>query len=715
MRADYLTYRHSTFQAILGLLGHAALGVALVIYGVLSRDQAALTAAIFVGVGALAWLTLAIVYDQHRRERVEAMEHEALSGGVGGGLSGSGAEMTPSVFERSQGEEFKVAARRLSGLYKFFVPAMSLVMAGVLIAGAILRWKSGYDPVRLGKLESSLHMGWGLGLGLVAGVLGFVFARFASGMAKQKFWVGLRGGASHTVGAAILGVILAVIHFADLASVEDFAFARYLHAAVPVFLGVIGVEILLNFVLDIYRPRKAGETPAPAFESRLLGFAAAPDRIAQSISDAINYQLGFNVTSGWFYQLLSRSLAPLVIVGVLAMWGLSSLAVLQPHQTGMILRFGRPVRTNIGPGLHVKLPWPIETVYVPEYFSRDSKGRVEVTDYTSTGVRTLQLATAPPANKDAILWTNDHVGEEVFHLVRAERLGGGSSPGSDGLNELALVSIEVPLKYIVDDVAVFDALGPAGQRDDILKAVASREVMQLLQGVPLDRVLGAGRSEVSEQIRERVERAFAGLNPGPDGKARGAGVRVQSCGAVGVHPPKQADVAGNFEKVSEADQRYQARLDEARKQEISSLTAVAGGVEHARKVIAAADMLQAHREAQKGAAPNAEEKRLEGELDMLLDESGGETAVVIGRAKAERWERLMALRAQAARYSGQLAAFRASPQVFRWSMYLETLAAGIKKSRVYITTDTMPDSRMTVDLKEKDSGLDVFRPKTDGQ
>jgi len=140
---------------------------------------------------------------------------------------------------------------------------------------------------------------------------------------------------------------------------------------------VLGFEVFLNFVLDVYRPRKAGELPRPALDSRILGFAAAPDRVAASISEAINYQFGYNVTSSWLYQLLARWVLALVVFGGLVLWLMSSFAVIQPHQSGIVLRFGNYQRT-IGPGLHVKAPWPIDTVEVPVYVRIEGEKGKEV-------------------------------------------------------------------------------------------------------------------------------------------------------------------------------------------------------------------------------------------------------------------------------------------------------------------------------------------------
>ncbi len=696
MRADALSYKKASSVATLGLVTQVIFCAATVVYGVLDGSSGAKSAAIFMGAGVLAWLTLIIVFDQHRRERLEALEQESLDAmGTPGG----------SVFER-RGEEFRVAAQRLRTLYRFFVPGVSLVIGGGLVAWSIVRLvgeTGAINAIRSGLHAPSRHGPWAIGLGTAIAFLGFILARYASGMAKQAAWAGLRAGAAFTVGSAILGLALAACHFIDMVGPDTPL--RYLVLAVPVFTLLIGAEVLLNQVLDIYRPRKAGEVPRPAFDSRLLGFAAAPDRIAQSINEAINYQLGFNVTGGWLFQLLSRAVAPLLVVGLAVMWGLTSLAVLEPHQRGTILRFGKPVRENIGPGLHVKLPWPIDTVYVPEDIARDAKGRKYVRDVTATGVRTINLATAPPGTTEPLLWTNDHLGEEVFQLVRGGAFQDrGRGPG--GLDDLALVSIEVPLRYAVSDVARYDRLAPPGQRDDILKAVAQREILLFLQGVTLDDVLGPRRVALSAELRTRVERAFAALNPSGDGGPGGAGVEVLSCAIVGVHPPKQNDVAASFEKVIEADQRYLARLDGARADEIKSLAETAGSVEGAR---ALADAIAAHgaasRESKDGRAPAA----LEAEVEAMLARSSGVVAGVLSTAKGERWRQHMGAKTLSTTYLGQLAAYEASPVIYRAGAYFKVLRTCFEDVRVYITSDQLPDLRVDAQLEDKDSGIAVFK------
>lgn len=55
----------------------------------------------------------------------------------------------------------------------------------------------------------------------------------------------------------------------------------------------------------------------------------------------------------------------LVLVGALAVWGLSGFFRVQSEELGVVLRFGKHVRT-VQPGLNYHLPYPIETVLLPK-------------------------------------------------------------------------------------------------------------------------------------------------------------------------------------------------------------------------------------------------------------------------------------------------------------------------------------------------------------
>lgn len=699
MKADYLTYRRATSVSLLGLVIQTVLAVALLVYGVLAHDHAAVTACLAVALGVPIWLTLAIVYDQHRRERVEALEAERLAEAEGGGSS---------VFEGQAGE-FRVAARRVQMLHRFAVPAVSLVLGAAMIGLGLWRLSEGRELLSPDRFAEPRQRGWAIALGLILAFVGFVFARYVSGMAKQKVWANLRAGSAAAVGAALLGLAMAVGQFIDIAGPD--VVLRYLQVAFPIYLIASGAEIFLNFVLDMYRPRKPGELPRPAFDSRFLGFAAAPDRIAKSISDAINYQLGFNVTSGWFYRLLSRSLLLLVLLGVGIIWALTALTVIEPHQRGIVLRFGRPIGKELGPGLHLKAPWPIDRVEMPALLRTDARtGRMSVAGYTATGVRTIDLGTPPPTAEGPILWTNEHAREEIFQLVQPSRAGAESAARGDQDAGLAMVAVEIPMQYAVSDVMLFEQLAPPELRDGLLRSVAQREIVRYFSGAPLDDVIGGRRVEIAAGLRERIEAAFAGMNPGPDGKPMGAGVEILSLSVMRPHPPQK--VAANFERVVQAEQNRQAKIEAANADEIETLTRVVGSVDLANRIVAEIDALTALRDGLGGdrAATPEQVRAQELKIQQLIETAGGRAASTIAEARAERWARHMRERGRAARYEGQLAAYAASPEVYKASLYFDALKEAFARSRLYITSESVKDLRMRVELQDRQSGLDVFDP-----
>jgi hypothetical protein len=102
MKADYLSYQRATSRSLLGLVIQLVLGLVLLLYGLFGADKAAQTAAAYVLLGVPVWLSLAILFDQHRRERIEAIEAEAFA------ASDAAAS---SVFEQS-GDDLRVAAGR---------------------------------------------------------------------------------------------------------------------------------------------------------------------------------------------------------------------------------------------------------------------------------------------------------------------------------------------------------------------------------------------------------------------------------------------------------------------------------------------------------------------------------------------------------------------------------------------------------------------------
>lgn len=707
MNADYITYRRATSVSLIGLTLQALMCITLLVYGYMMHDPypadattdvlkmqaesriaigdlSAIAAAIMMGIGCLAWLALAITFDQHRRERIEALEASTL-----------GEQGVGSVFGQNTDQEFKPAARRLAAMHRIFLPIVSLVMATGYIGFGAWRLLIGKD--RIGFKIPTQNLEWGLAICIGLAVAGFFIARYVAGMSRQKVWANLRGGAAVAGGSAVTAFVIGIGHLVDLMGPD--VVSRTLQVVVPGLMILLGGEVVLNLLLNLYRPRKAGETPRPAFDSGIMSLVAAPDSVIKSIGDAVSYQLGYDVKGNWFFQLVSRLVAPLVGVGLLVIWLLSAFAVVEPHQRGIVTRFGKLMR-EVGPGLHVKWPWPVERVEVPVYLQRDERGRMQEVARTATGIRVIQLGSTPSSKPGPVLWTNEHGGGEVFEIVQPSRFGETAL----ARGEIAQVAMECTLAYCVGDVAKFEQLAPDNEREDIIRSVAQREVMRHLAHLSVDDVLGTDRVKLAAEIRTRIETALGGLNKDANGTPLGAGVQVVSLTIGKLHPHKE--VAPSYERIVIAEQKRQERLEVANASKIKTLAKVSGSIERAEQILKEIETLRKMEDAK---AAREQIVAQEFKIQKMLEDGTGTAAANIANAASGRWSKHMGERGLASRYVGLNASYEASPAIFRASLYFDAWREAIAGNLVYLTDDRVKDLRIEADLKEKDSTVNVFQ------
>jgi len=678
MKADYVAYSKAASVSLLGMVLQLGLGLALLLYSVIGNDHAAQSGAYLVLSGAAIWLALAAVFDQHRRERIEFMEQQTLQ--ASGGAS--------SAFETSA-EDLRVAARRLNWMHSVLLPVSSVLLGVTLmvIGGFRLQAKLAPGALDLDKFVAPQQKGWAIAIGVGLAVIGFVFARFVSGMAKQPVWANLRAGAGAIVGAAVVGIAIAAAHFAQTAGTERVLL--YMQVVMPCLLIVLGAEMILNLLLNFYRPRKAGEVPRPAFDSRILSFIASPDRVAESIGGAISYQFGVDVTGSWAYRLLSKSAGALVLIGLGIVWLLTCFEVVEPDQRAIRVRLGED-HGEVGPGLYLKYPWPLE-VFVTE----------------STGVQEmLDLATPKGKTRGAILWTNDHQVAEVYAIVlpttrTTSKAGGAGTPSAEpgtgesgeAVKDVAIVAVEIPLIYTVKDLAKFENFAAPGAREGLIKALAQRVVLGYLSTVTEDDLLGRQRPEISSELKKRIQATL---------DAAGAGVEVIVACVEGVHPPQQENAAKAFEKVTELEQNGIGYVEQGRTEAIRVLTEAVGSVELAQTISKEIDVL---RPLPEGPSKLAQEEKIE----ALIRRAGGQAAAMLAGARADRWRTHMAARGRAEAYVAQVQAYRAAPEIYRATKYFEALADVMKNARVYIVNDDARYGlRITNDLKDNEATIDAL-------
>jgi len=674
MSGDFNTYKRAASHSILGLIFQGVFGVGLLVYGLVGREPTAVTGSIFALVGIVPWIVLLILYDQNRRERIEAMEAEAFA---------ATDAATSSVFDEAEGG-LRVADRRLKLVRTIAVPAVGLVFGGALILAGSLRFMPGRELSDPDNFVAPPHELVGLTLGLAVAVIGFMFSRYTAGMAKRPAWQALQGGATVAAGTALFGLLVGAGHVVDQLGSSDVL--RVMLYVSPALLVLFGVEAILNFLLELYRPRKPDESFRPPFASRLLGPVASPEVVAESVSGAIDYQFGYEVSRSWMYKLLTRRAPVLVLIGALVFWVMSCFVVVKPDQMGIHTRFGRIIKANVEPGVRGKLPWPIDRIEIPGYYERQQGNQVKLMGYSTGTVREILGASAKRAiDVEAYLWTNLQAENESTMLVQPSR--GEVEAGSEVEfgRDLSMMRVEVPVRYVVEDVEAWEMFTQDGQHLDMLNRLTQKVVMRYLVRTRVDELLGPKRAEMADEIRERLEQEFIKVNPKQNGEDTEPIVRILSVGVSGVSPPSA--VALQFGQVVEQEQKYQAQLNAAQAEAIRSLTRAVGSVELADEIVVEIEALQAL-QARRGARldQDLEDTIVEQELkiDGLLAEAGGQAASLIAEAQAKRWERHMGQWGEAQLAIGQAAADRANPLYFRASLYLDRFFSALDGKRIIV-------------------------------
>ena len=709
MRIDHVAYQKAARVALFGLLLQLVMGLLMLVYGRSAGDTGFEVASTFALSGTLVWAALALVFHQHRLERLEAMEREELAATRG----------DTTIFERSAPDQ-EAAARRLRQMHQWLMPSVSLGMAGILTAFGLWSWSRIRDMQDPGPEGASFGiggaLGWQLAVALSIALAAFIFARFVAGMSRQPAWQNLRGGAGFMVGVALTMLALAVgivFHVFQKPGVLEWA-----ALGIAGFQVALAAEILLNWILNLYRPRRVGEVPRPAFDSRVLGLLAAPDNLVRGINEAVNYQFGFDITSSWGYKLLLRSVGALAALAAVVLVVLSSVVVVGPGQQAIRLRGGQIVGDVHQGTIMWKLPWPFETAEVIEI----SQIRALPLQAQTAKVEKVNLWDTPRQDEDrrpyivAAPQLRDEVKRDLGRGSEAAAVTPGPLPtgavdatGEDKTGGIStrysLVDADLVLNWRVRSDGLLDWLNFAADsrvrkaglelREVALRAIARREVTQFLSTQPLDQVLSPSGAQLATTLRERLQATF---------DQRRTGVEVVSIQIPSLRPPGEA--APLYEELSVDTQNARKVKEEAQRVVGANMARLLGDARLADPVVAAIDAWRASLREHGEAAPETKEARAR--VEQLLAGSKGQIATQIKQARARRWALHMEARKTASRVLGQADAFRAAPDLFKQRKTMEALGISLAGVRQKYVLGVDPSKiRADIQMQQPDSGLNL--------
>ena len=219
------------------------------------------------------------------------------------------------------------------------------------------------------------------------------------------------------------------------------------------------------------------------------------------------------------------SLPPMPRAGLLVKLALAVLAFsflyslyfqVAPYESGVVLRFGRHVRT-VGAGPHLKIPF-VETVYKVET-ERQLKEEFGFRTIEPGRVSTFQKA---GFQNESLMLTGD----------------------------LNIADVEFVVQYRIQDPYAW--LFRLQDPKETLRAVAESEMRGVVGDQGFDEVIKTRRREIEDEVRRRMNEILHAYRAGVDVKL----VQLQD-----VHPPEP--VKDSFEEVNRALQGMEQAINEA--------------------------------------------------------------------------------------------------------------------------------------------------------
>lgn len=201
----------------------------------------------------------------------------------------------------------------------------------------------------------------------------------------------------------------------------------------------------------------------------------------------------------------------LAALGVLGGWLATGVYVVDTDEEAVVRRFGA-IAAEVGPGMHYRLPWPIDRVDV-----------LKTTSVMKTGV--------------------------------GFALRGDGQDATDGMELLTgdtnILSIGLALQYVIQDPA--DFLFRTESPEALIGAIAEAVLTETVLGMPVDEVLTTGRLAIQEQVKTATQARL---------DAYRSGIRITSSNIMTVTLDKS--VAEAFQEVTDAMADREKSRNEAR-------------------------------------------------------------------------------------------------------------------------------------------------------
>ena len=193
----------------------------------------------------------------------------------------------------------------------------------------------------------------------------------------------------------------------------------------------------------------------------------------------------------------------LVVLAAVALYVLSGLYVVQPDERGVVTRFGRLIASDVPPGIHYRIPWPVDSVETPQV----------------TAIKRMS------------------VGYKIVDKVR------GLSPTAREIQfvtgDTNIIEVQLLIQYVISDASKF--LYMTEEPHWLVRRVGESVLTEELAVRGVDEALTVAKTEIGQAVKVRSQAVL---------DLYGTGVQIVAVHVQEVSPPRE--VADAFREVASA-------------------------------------------------------------------------------------------------------------------------------------------------------------------
>ncbi|OPX44294.1 modulator of FtsH protease HflK [Ruminiclostridium hungatei] len=292
---------------------------------------------------------------------------------------------------------------------------------------------------------------------------------------------------------------------------------HYISYIISVFLIVVFLEAVFQSIRHLIDGRNRHSIELKFYILPALISGGNP--VSQLLA-SMEGRTGISFRSTWTIRFIRRNLLIITLIVGGFLWLMTSFVQINPNQKGLLFSLGKLEREQpLLPGIHLKLPWPVQTVKV----------------YPAYKINSFTVGYETDKRSD-YLWTADHNGEEYKLL-----LGGGKE----------LVSINMQVFFKIGDL--YEYTLQYDNPEEKLKAEAYRILLNETVITDLDKLLSLNRSSFSKMVEQKLQETS---------KSQKLGIEVTSVALTSIHPP--TEIARQYQEIVSADVQKQTIITNAK-------------------------------------------------------------------------------------------------------------------------------------------------------